>query len=337
MTIKVAVDAGHGSNTIGKRTPDGYREHWINVRTAYYLTLALERCGFSVFKTGWNDTNSKDDADTSLSARQKAIKNAGCRYSISCHANAYGSGWNDAQGIETLISNKSSAVKDSLRMAMKIHNRLIEGTSQKNRGVKTQSLSMCNCTSMGTDASVLVEIGFMTNHYEAQLMETDEFTKECGEEIAHGFCDYLGVSYIPDSVVVPVDPFVNCSDIQLYGIQKAREFIVTKGDGIPSEDFKELKTQVLQTAMNLDYKAGLAVDGRFGPKSNNALGTHYIAKGEKQYMVTAAEILMYMNDINPNGIEEPGHYGNGLTNAAKKKFGGLGTKITAAQFKELIL
>lgn len=27
----IAIDAGHGSNTAGKRTPDGYREHWINV------------------------------------------------------------------------------------------------------------------------------------------------------------------------------------------------------------------------------------------------------------------------------------------------------------------
>jgi len=336
MEIKVAVDAGHGSNTIGKRTPDGYREHWINVRTAYYLARALERCGFSVIKTGWNDTNSKVDADTSLSARQKAIKNAGCKYSISCHANAYGSGWNDAQGIETLISNKSSAVKDSLKMAIKIHNRLIEGTTQKNRGVKTQSLSMCNCTAMGTEASVLVEIGFMTNHYEAQLMETDEFTKECGEEIAHGFCDYLNVGYIPDRGDAPVDSYVY-SEAQGYGMEKARHFIRSYGGGTPIDDFKKLKTQVLQTAINLDYKAGLDLDGKFGPKSNNGLGTHYVAKGEKQYMVTAAEILMYMNDIDPDGVEFPGNYGNGLTKAAKQKFGGLGTKITAAQFKELIL
>ena len=34
---KIAIDAGHGSQTAGKRTPDGYREHWINVKTAYYL------------------------------------------------------------------------------------------------------------------------------------------------------------------------------------------------------------------------------------------------------------------------------------------------------------
>lgn len=336
MKIKVAVDAGHGSNTVGKRTPDGYREHWINVRTAYYLALALERCGFSVFKTGWNDTNSKDDADTSLSARQKAIRNAGCKYSISCHANAYGSGWNDAQGIETLISNKSGAVKDSLRMATKIQNRLIEGTSQKNRGVKTKSLSMCNCTAIGTEASVLVEIGFMTNHYEAQLMETDEFTKECGEEIAHGFCDYVKVSYIPGKDEEPVYPHAY-SDVQVYGLEKAKHFIKSYGGGTPIDDFKKLKTQVLQTAINLDYKAGLDLDGKFGPKSNNGLGTHYVTKGEKQYMVTAAEILMYMNDIDPNGVEFPGNYGKGLTKAAKQKFGGLGTKITAAQFKELIL
>ena len=40
---KIAVDAGHGSQTAGKRTPDGYREHWINVKTAYYLEQALQK------------------------------------------------------------------------------------------------------------------------------------------------------------------------------------------------------------------------------------------------------------------------------------------------------
>jgi len=36
MVCKVAIDAGHGSNTAGKRTPDNHLEHWINVKSAYY-------------------------------------------------------------------------------------------------------------------------------------------------------------------------------------------------------------------------------------------------------------------------------------------------------------
>ena len=53
-------------------------------------------------------------------------------------------------------------------------------------------------------------------------------------------------------------------------------------------------------------------------------------------MVTAAEILMYINGYNPNGVEYPGTYGNGLTSASKQKFGDDGLKITSSEFLQLI-
>ena len=195
--IKVAIDAGHGSNTAGKRTPDGYREHWINVASASFCEAALKRCGIDTLRVSWDDTNAKDDEDVALSTRQKLIKLNECQVSVSFHANAYGSGWNDAHGVETLISNKAPG--DSLALAKLVQGYLIQGTPQKNRGAKTQSLAMCNCSVMGTRASILVEIGFMTNKTEADLMKTDRFCKEQAEEVAHGICDYLGVKYVAPS------------------------------------------------------------------------------------------------------------------------------------------
>lgn len=192
--FKVAVDAGHGSNTAGKRTPDGFREHWINVCTASFCEQALKRCGIDVLRVAWDDNNAKDDEDVALSTRQKLIKANKCNVSVSFHANAYGNGWNDAQGVETLISDKAPG--DSRALANIVQSYLIKGTPQKNRGVKTQSLAMCNCTSLGVKAAILCEIGFMTNKAEADLMKTDRFCKEQAEEVAHGICDYLGVKYI---------------------------------------------------------------------------------------------------------------------------------------------
>lgn len=107
-------------------------------------------------------------------------------------------------------------------------------------------------------------------------------------------------------------------------------------DGIAGTDTNKMKKRVLQHAINLDYKQNLVEDGIIGTASTAALGTHYVQKGEKQYMVTAAEILMYLNGIDPNGVELPGVYGNGLVNAAKTKFGGTGQKITASDFLELV-
>lgn len=203
--MKIAIDAGHGSDTPGKRTPDGYREHWANVKVASYFAKAMDRCGVSYIKTGWNDDNSKDDADVALSTRQKQIKAAKCDYSISFHFNACGDGttYNTGEGIETLYSNKYPG--DSKRMAETIQKELLQGTPQKNRGAKTQSLAMCNCNALGTKASVLIECSFMTNKREAELMQSDAFCQECAEEAARGFCKYVGIPYYDTSIPTPVE------------------------------------------------------------------------------------------------------------------------------------
>jgi cell wall-associated NlpC family hydrolase len=83
-------------------------------------------------------------------------------------------------------------------------------------------------------------------------------------------------------------------------------------DGIYGPETKMNKIRVLQHAMNLDYKAGLVEDGKWGPKTDAALGNHYICRGETQYMVTAMEICAYMAGNDPHGVEYPGTYGPGL-------------------------
>ena len=205
MSYKIAIDAGHGSWTAGKCTPDGYKEHWINVDVADFLEDALLRCGFDILKVAWDDDNATDDTDVALTTRQSQIKAANCDVSVSCHANAYGDGasYNSGQGVETLIHNNSAYVGDSRNLANKVQSYLINGTTQKNRGVKTSNLAMCNCVAMGTKASILVEIGFMTNQREADLMKTEAFCKECAEEIAHGICDYFGVTYKSSGTPTP--------------------------------------------------------------------------------------------------------------------------------------
>ena len=198
--IKIAVDAGHGSDTAGKRTPGGYREHWIDVACAVEVEKLLILNGFEVFRSGWDDENSKDDPDVSLSKRQKLIKEEECDASVSIHANAYGNGssYNSAQGVVTLIHNNDNYIRDSKKLAECIQNHLIEGTPQKNRGVARQALSMCNCPKLGVKAAVLVELAFMTNYNEAKLLQNKEFIKEQAAEIVHGICDYYGVPFKKD-------------------------------------------------------------------------------------------------------------------------------------------
>lgn len=194
--FKVAIDAGHGSETAGKRHPDGYREHYSNVYISYYIDQILTKNGIETLKVSWDDSNAKDDTDVALSTRQKQVKAFGADILISTHANAYGSGseYNSVEGVETLYHNSDSNAGDSKRLAECIQNELIKGTSQKNRGVKRQALAMCNCTAMGTKAAVLAETAFMTNKKESELLKSDLFWRECAREISQGIFNYLGVN-----------------------------------------------------------------------------------------------------------------------------------------------
>ena len=103
-------------------------------------------------------------------------------------------------------------------------------------------------------------------------------------------------------------------------------------DGYDGPETRKQAVRVLQTALKKDYKAAryLKVDGVWGSDSNKKLGTHYVEYGERQYMVTAAEILLYLKGKDPKGVEYPGIFGTGLQKAAGKR------KITADDFKSYL-
>ncbi len=348
-TYKVANDAGHGSTTAGKRTVDGYREHWINVKCANYFDIAMKRCGIDTVRIAWDDINSTDDTDVALSVRQKQIKNAYCDISVSWHANAHGTGtiWTTGQGIETLIHNNSSRVGDSRNLANKVQSHLIKGTTQKNRGVKTQSLAMCNCNAMGTNASILIEIGFMTNEYEASLLKTDAFCLECAEEAAQGVCEYLGVPYkkgntvvIPSassntntnaSIVTSVPLKINATkkDIQrflneYYGdeIKKVLGALLVV-DGAIGNKSKLALGIAIQVELN-KLGAGLIVDGKIGIKSDSAWDKYIgvLKNGSKGIFVTLWQCILVAHNLNPNGID--GDFGTGCSSATNQLFAKIG-------------
>ena len=202
--IKIAIDAGHGSDTAGKRHPDGYREHWSDTYMAFYLNQILVKNGFETFKTSWNDDNPTDDEDVALATRQSQILAFGADISVSIHANAYGDGtsYNSANGVSTHYHSNSARVGDSVALATAIQNQLILNTVQTNRGIVAQELAMCNCVAMGTKASVLVESAFMTNATESALLQSDEFCIEVAREIAQGIFNYFEITDADANVAV---------------------------------------------------------------------------------------------------------------------------------------
>ena len=86
-------------------------------------------------------------------------------------------------------------------------------------------------------------------------------------------------------------------------------------DGIRGTKTKKASIKCVQRALNCDYDANIKEDGVWGNATENAFGRHYVKVGETQYLVTALEIICMLKGINPNGVECPGKFGNGLAQA----------------------
>lgn len=182
--IIIAVDDGHGIETAGKRTPDGYKENEFNHYTKEYLIEELKYNGFKIVDV------SPTREDNSLADRCNRANDGNADAFISIHFNAFTGTWQTkASGIETYYFPGSAAGK---KLATKVHAQLIKGTKQNNRGTKTANFYVLKHTAM---PAVLVECGFMDNKYEAALMKSTAFRKECSQEICKGICSYFGITY----------------------------------------------------------------------------------------------------------------------------------------------
>lgn len=182
----MAIDDGHGANTPGKRTPiipelgRSIRENEFNKAVAYYLDQELKACGFKTLLVA------PTDEDTPLSTRTNRANAAKADIYVSIHYNAGG-----GSGVETYHYPSSAKGR---KLAQCIHEYVIQGTPQKNRGIKTANFHVLRETKM---PAVLIEYGFMDDPSlkEARLMLNKDFQKECARETAQGICKYFGVPY----------------------------------------------------------------------------------------------------------------------------------------------
>lgn len=136
----------------------------------------------------------------------------------------------------------------------------------------------------------------------------------------------------PSMFFVPADdpaPEKSKKDIIKAGQEHSVKFTghAIKIDGDRGKETRAQAFRVLRHALNLDYFGG-EMDQEKGDTKllEVALGTHYVKRGEKQHMVTAAEILLELQGIDPHGVEFPGQFGPGLEEAAGK------SRIEAADF-----
>lgn len=187
----IALDDGHGMQTPGKRTPkfsDGsfMHENEFNSAVVRKLDTILKRCGLGTMYTA------PTDADTPLRDRTSLANLRKATLFISVHANALDGSFKgaDPSGVSTHYYPTSEKSKELARC---VHNYLIKGTPQKDRGITPSNFHVLRESKM---PAVLIEAAFMDNIREARLLRTDKFRQEVAEEIAKGICAYLAIPYV---------------------------------------------------------------------------------------------------------------------------------------------
>ena len=178
---KIIIDAGHGGYDRGAGA-NGLVEKTINLDVAKRVKKNLEDMGADIILT--RDT----DEFISLSKRTDISNSSSADIFVSIHANS--SSTSLAHGIETFYYPNSADQReiDSKNLSQLIQMALLEETHLSNRGTKGANFQVIKYNTL---PSTLVEIGFLTNPYEANRLSQSSFRGNLAKGISDGIKEYF--------------------------------------------------------------------------------------------------------------------------------------------------
>ena len=188
MAIKIYIDQGHNpSSPNAGAEGNGYREQDITYEVGRILARLLRANGnFEVRLSRPTSTTSLGTTNaSSLRARVDEANSWGADYFISIHTNASVS--SSSSGSEALVYSSPSVAAN---LGEDILRELAISTGLRNRGIKLRpGLYVLRKTNM---PAVLVEIGFISNSRDANLMANSP--QLFAEGIYNGILDFLSLS-----------------------------------------------------------------------------------------------------------------------------------------------
>lgn len=191
MERYIHLDFGHGVNVAGKQSPDGRLKEYKWAR-AYgkMLQQALIAEGYKTFIVV------EEEREPTLSVRVKRAnkfykENKGQHIFVSIHCDAFGTSFNNANGMSVRVGTNSG--KKSKKLAQCITKEALAANLTGNRCVPPcmyweQNLYVCNNTLM---PAVLIEHGFMTNKDDVEFMLSLEGRKQLIDVTLKGIKKYF--------------------------------------------------------------------------------------------------------------------------------------------------
>lgn len=187
MAIKIAIDAGHGRYTSGKRClksidKNETREWVLNSRIAEKVCKLLKR--YDCETKRMDDTSGK--TDVSLAKRCQKANSWKADFYLSIHHNAGG-----GSGVEIFAMNGATAATRVKRDA--IYCSVIAETGLKGNRAnphRTANFQVLRDTNM---PAVLIECGYMDSKHDTPIILTEEFSNQCAQGIVDGLVKALGL------------------------------------------------------------------------------------------------------------------------------------------------
>ena len=204
----IAIDAGHGQKTAGKRIPKALdpaqtREWTLNDRVARYIAEAAKQYPeVETFRV--DDVSGKKDV--SLAARSKAANDRGADLYIACHHNA-GIKQGTGGGIVAYcykLNTRDATYRDAIYKAC-----ISAGGLKGNRSNPTpeKGYYVLKHTKM---PAVLMEYGFMDSRTDAPIILTEEHARLAAYATMEGIAQVAGLSKKAKKVYrVQVGAFTN--------------------------------------------------------------------------------------------------------------------------------
>jgi len=197
---KIFIDAGHGGKDPGAVNGNVYEKD-IALQIAIKLSHVLAKSNCIATLSRFNDIF------VPLIDRANKANQYNADIFVSIHLNS--SANKTASGIETLVY-KNQGVNNKL--ATIIQNELINSTNATNRGIKERpDLVVLNSTKM---PAVLVEVGFVSNEKEKDLLIKSEYQDKIAQAIAKGILNYLGLKLVQTKNDKEVESMTEIKDVK---------------------------------------------------------------------------------------------------------------------------
>ncbi|WP_199618533.1 N-acetylmuramoyl-L-alanine amidase [Paenibacillus alkalitolerans] len=210
FAAKIVIDPGHGGTDPGAVGVNGLYEKTVNDEVAYRLKDVLLEKGYEVVMTR------ETDKSMTLQSRVEIANSSDADLFVSVHANSHPS--SSIRGTMVLYHDErypnpnypaseemTKLTPESRKLAQSVLSSMLETVPNVNRGLVPSSAYVVR---MGSIPSILVELAFLSNAQDAQMLASPGIRSKYAEGIAAGIIRYLppvfrdiGKHWAKDSII----------------------------------------------------------------------------------------------------------------------------------------